>query len=84
MFKISLSKEADKAYSRFPHPDKKKIDKVIERMSADPFVGSKRLQGEFTGLYAVRAWPYRVTYTVDIAIKKISIVAIAHRQSVYK
>lgn len=84
MFKILLSKEADKAYERLPHPEKRKIDKVFRRMSADPFVGSKRLQGEFAGLHAVRAWPYRITYTVDTSNKKISVVTIAHRQSVYK
>ncbi len=84
MFKILLSKEADKAYEKFPISEKKKIDKVIFRISQDPFRSSKKLQGEFAGLYAVRAWPYRVTFTMDTKAKKVFIVSIAHRQSIYK
>jgi len=84
MYKIFLSREADKSYERLPSAEKKKIDKVLARISQDPYRLSKKLQGEFAGLYAIRAWPYRITYTVEAFSKKIFIVAIAHRQSIYK
>ncbi len=84
MFKILLSKEADKAYEKLPSSEKKKIDKVIFRIAQDPLRSSKKLQGEFAGLYTVRAWPYRITFTIDTKARKVFIVYIAHRQSIYK
>ena len=84
MFKIRLSKEADKAYEKLPSPERKKIDKMLFRISQDPFRSSKKLQGEFAGLYAVRAWPYRITFTLSTKTRKVFIVSIAHRQSIYK
>lgn len=84
MYKIFLSREADKSYERLPSAEKKKIDKVLSRVSSDPYRLSKKLRGEFAGLYAVRAWPYRITFTMDTKAKKVFIVYIAHRQSIYK
>jgi mRNA-degrading endonuclease RelE of RelBE toxin-antitoxin system len=84
MFEIFLSKEADKAYQKLPTPEKRKIDRVLSRLGTDPFSYSKRLQGEFSGLQATRAWPYRLTFTVDTKDKKVFIVVIAHRQQIYK
>ncbi len=84
MFKIFLSKEADKAYEKLSSPEKKKIDKVIFRISQDPLRSAKKLRGEFSGLYAIRAWPYRITFTLDKKTRKVLIAYIAHRQSIYK
>ena len=84
MYKIYLSNEADKFYAKATNPEKKKIDKVITRISQDPFHFSKKLRGEFAGLYAVRAWPYRITYTIDAKGKRVFVAAIAHRQQIYK
>ena len=84
MYKIYLSNEADKFYVKTSSPEKKKIDKIISRISQDPFRFSKKLRGEFVGLYSVRAWPYWITYTVKTKDRQIFIVSIAHRQQIYK
>jgi len=84
MYKIFLSREADKSYEHLPLAEKKKIDKILAKIAEDPFRFSKKLQGEFAGLRAVRAWPYRITFTVGTKEEKVFIAAIAHRQSIYK
>jgi len=82
MFRLFLTKQASRQYEKLSFSDKSKINRIFERLKTDPFVFSKKLRGEFEGLFAVRAWPYRITFTVDK--KKIYIVSIIHRQSVYK
>ena len=84
MYKFFLSREADKSYEQLPLAEKKKIDKILAKIAEDPFRFSKKLQGEFAGLRAVRAWPYRITFNVSSKEKQIFVAAIAHRGKIYK
>lgn len=82
MFEVFFSEKADNQYNKLQKTDKLKIDKILQRLRLDPYKFSKKLKGEFEGLYAIRAWPYRITYIIEL--KKIYIISIKHRQSIYK
>lgn len=78
---IRYKPSAVKQIKKLPLTEKKKIVKKIELLSQDPYVG-KALKGEFSSLYSLRAWPYRIVYS--ILKKKIVIHTVSHRQSGYK
>ncbi|MCX6726689.1 MAG: type II toxin-antitoxin system RelE/ParE family toxin [Candidatus Shapirobacteria bacterium] len=78
---IIIRNEAQKQIKKLPPVELKKIIKKIKNLSLEPDSG-KQLKGEFTGLFSLRAWPYRIIY--QIAKNKIIIFSVAHRQSAYK
>jgi mRNA interferase RelE/StbE len=79
---IQYRPTAVKQIKKLQKKDQKKILRIIEELSADPFAG-KKLKGEFAGLYSLRAWPYRIIYSVDER-HSILILSASHRQGVYK
>ena len=62
--KVALSKDAQKQYKRLPKSQETKILKKLTEMERNPYVG-KKLEGEFKGIYSLRAWPYRILYEVN-------------------
>lgn len=81
--KVALSKDARKQYERLPKSQRLKISKKFTELERNPYVG-KKLEGELSGTYSLRAWPYRILYELDIDKQIIQIHKIAHRQGVYK
>jgi len=79
--KIEFTHSAQKQLSKLPKNQAKKIIKKIKLLSLN-FGYGKKLKGNLSNKYSLRAWPYRIIYTI---IKNtIYIETIAHRQSVYK
>lgn len=78
---LSYKPQAVKQLRKLPLTEKKKIIRKIELLATEPYAG-KALKGELEGLYSVRAWPYRIVYT--IAKKSVIIYSISHRQGVYR
>ncbi|HLB61042.1 MAG TPA: type II toxin-antitoxin system RelE/ParE family toxin [Patescibacteria group bacterium] len=60
--------------------DQKKLIRKLELLISDPYVG-KQLKGEFTGLYSLRAWPYRIIYQIED--KTLVVYSISQRQGAY-
>ncbi|MBU0767047.1 type II toxin-antitoxin system RelE/ParE family toxin [Patescibacteria group bacterium] len=83
MYRIVLKSQAYKQLLKLPKNDQKKIANTIDELAASPFIG-KKLEGELSGLYTLRVWPYRIIYTVNKKIVTITVVAIGHRQGIYK
>ena len=83
MYRVILKRQAKKQLEKLGKKEQRKIKQAIDFLSADPFSG-KKLTGEHKGEYTLRAWPYRIIYT--IAKKKVTVfvLAIGHRQGVYK
>lgn len=79
--KVSLRPVVEKQFRKLPPPEKKKVMRKLLLLKNDRAVG-KPLQGEHAGSFSLRAWPYRIIYTIENS--GIVIYSIAHRQGVYK
>ena len=80
---VILTPKAQKQYNHLPKTDQLKIKKKLVILEHNSQEG-KKLAGEYVGLHSLRAWPYRIIYSIDNKQKKIFVVTIAHRQGVYK
>lgn len=81
--KIVLSPLAVKKYKRIGSKQRPKVDRKIDLLSKNPFLG-KALQDEYKGEYSLRAWPLRIIYTFDSSQQVIQIIDIDFRGNVYK
>ena len=82
-YRIVMEKRATKAMKKLPKIVQRRIDAVIDLLRHDPFLG-KKLEGDFEGAWVIRAWPYRIIYTIENTTITVTIVRIGHRQSVYQ
>ena len=81
--KLFFKDRVQKQLSKFPPKDRKKIEKKLLSLENQPLAG-KELQGEFTGLRCLRAWPLRIIYTFDPTSQTIEIITLDCRGQVYK
>lgn len=70
-----------KQLKRIPKTEQRKIFRKLENVTKDPRIG-KFLTGKYQGFLSLRAWPYRILYTIDRDV--IIVYSIAHRQGAYK
>ena len=80
--KINLARKARQQLSKLPHNEQKKAVRKLRLLEPAPFLG-KALAGELSGIYSLKAWPYRILYMVDKKKKRIVVIAIQHRQGAY-
>lgn len=80
---VVLAKDAQKQYKRLPKPEQTKIKKKLMVISQDPLSG-KKLEGELKGRRVVRAWPYRIIYSINELTNTIEVSDVLHRQGAYK
>lgn len=83
MFTVVMTKRARKEYDRLPSRDRERIENVIDELQWSPFAG-KKLSGDHEGYWSVRAWPYRVIYSIHKEIITVTVVSIGHRKDVYE
>ena len=81
-WEVKFEKKAQKELDRIPIQYQKKILAILPIIADNPFVG-KKLEGELTGLYSYRVWPYRIIYKIYKNILVVVIIHIGHRQGVY-
>ncbi len=79
---VLLSKEAQKNYNHLPKVQQSKIKKKLTALQEDPYLG-KKLDGELKDDRSLRAWPYRIIYSIDKEKNKILVSTILHRQGAY-
>ena len=82
-YHVIIERTAKKQIVKLPNTYQTKILARIYDLANDPFQG-KKLEGELTGQYSVRVWPYRIIYQIYKRELIISIIDVAHRQGVYK
>lgn len=80
---VVLAKDAHKQYKRLPMTEQLKIKKKLAVLSKDSSSG-KKLEGKLAGRHVIRAWPYRIIYSVNKDKNRIEISDILHRQGAYK
>ena len=81
--KVTVTEEAEKHYKKLPKSQQLKIKKKLQFLENNALLG-KKLGGELANLYALRAWPYRIVYAINVITKEITIRSIQHRQGAYK
>ena len=79
--KIVFRPRANKQFQKLPVGEKKKVVRKLKALVQAPRTG-KLLEGEYKGLRAVRAWPYRIIY--GLAGDELVIYSVVHRQGAYK
>ena len=83
LFEVRLKHRAEKELKRVPERNRFRILYVLRNISKNPLVG-KKLEGEYSGYYCIRSWPYRIIYKIFKEKRLIIIIRIGHRQGVYK
>lgn len=82
-YQIVIGKKTTKAIQKLPKITQKHIYAAIVEIGENPYAG-KKLEGEYEGAWVIRAWPYRIIYTINDDTVTVTIVKIGHRQGVYK
>jgi mRNA interferase RelE/StbE len=86
MYKVVLTKTAEKFYAATSSDIARKINKAIEVIKKSPYSHSniKKLKGNLSGYFRYRIGEYRIIYSVGEEIKIVSIIWIGKRQDAYK
>ncbi|HLB60560.1 MAG TPA: type II toxin-antitoxin system RelE/ParE family toxin [Patescibacteria group bacterium] len=80
---VRFIKRALKQLKKLPAPEQKKVAKKILLLESNSLIG-KKLEGELTGSYTLRAWPYRIIYIIDSGEQVVKVTSILHRQGAYQ
>lgn len=80
---VYLTAEAQKQYARLSPTDRAKIRKKLTMLETEPLAG-KKLLGELKNLRSLKAWPYRIIYSLDEKHREVWVVSILHRQGAYR
>jgi mRNA interferase RelE/StbE len=82
-FRLETTRKFEKDFRKLPPDLKRRIDHQVKTLEAQPY-GGKRLRGEFEGSYSFRVGDYRVIYQLDEATRRIVLLTVAHRRTVYE
>ncbi len=83
MYTVVIFPEARRAIKLLKKTYKISIRAVIRDLKEDPFSG-KPLTRELTGRHSYKVGVYRIIYKVDKPNKKVYILTIGHRSTVYQ
>lgn len=81
--KIYFTKQAYKQYQALPIKFQQRIKKKLRNLKENIYLG-KKLKGELKDYHSLRAWPHRVIYQIFNKKNEVWILAVLHRQGVYK
>ena len=80
---VRLPLSVQKRIGKLPKQIQKRFYEALSRLKEDPLLGI-RLRGDLAGYCKLRLGDYRIVYRFRTADKVIEILAIEHRQGVYK
>lgn len=83
MYRVVLSKSAEKDLEKVNKQYKPHIFAALFDLRKDPYLG-KKLEGKFRDCYSLRIGVYRIIYTVYKSNLTVLIIRIGHRQEIYK
>lgn len=84
MYKVNLSKQAQKYFSKLPLKIANQLKVCFEQIEKDPFNNSVGLQGIFAGQRRFRSGKWRIVFSVDKFSKIVTVIAIGSRGDIYK
>lgn len=85
MYRIELSREAERVYRRADPPLARKLARCFASLETDPRAGNnvKALKGPLSGAYRYRVGDMRVVYTIHDTKVAVFVITIAKRSDVY-
>lgn len=85
IWKIILTKPAEKVYDKTDKQTQKRFDDCFEDLEKNPLYGSniKKLTGKLTGLYRYRIGDWRIIYRISEQSTIAEIIAILPRGDAY-
>lgn len=83
MYQVILERKAHKELQRLGKKEQKRIQRAIDYLAVDPLTG-KKMKGEYEGQYTLRVWPYRIIYKIKKKTVTVFVLAIGHRQGIYR
>ncbi len=83
MYKVSITRPAEKDLKRLDRSTKNRIIEVILSMADQPRPpGCRKILSE-EGVWRVRMGDWRIGYEIDDAHKEITVIRIGHRREFY-
>lgn len=82
-YKIVIPRKAQNDLDTIDSRYKQRIQLALVNLSRDPFLG-KKLDGKYKGQRSYEVWPYRIIYEILKKELVVLVIAIGHRQEVYK
>lgn len=83
MYRVVVRPKAAKSLSRIDNKYQRRLNTALVLLQSDPYSG-KPLIGKYIGYLSLRVWPYRIVYAVDKPRKTVLVIAIGHRQGIYR
>jgi len=85
MYKLTLTREAQKFYDQADAPLVRRLNRCIEQLIKNPYEhpNIKRLRGPLSGYLRYRIGEWRVVYQVDDVHQAITVMLIIHRSKAY-
>src|SRR5882757_6232844 len=86
MYKVELSREAQRFYDRCDQPVAKKLARCFLSLETNPREGNnvKPLKGKFAGSYRYRVGDLRVVYSINDQAVTVFVITIAKRSNGYE
>lgn len=85
-YRLDMDGETRLLISHLPPLRKKKVKQSMRAIALDPLdpLTGKPLQEELMGLYSYRLGSWRIIYSVNSKAKKVHIVALGPRKTIYE
>lgn len=86
MYKVELSREAQRFFERCDTATAKKLSRCFIALEKSPRAGNnvKALKGRLAGSYRYRLGDLRVVYTINDKAVSVYVITIAKRSDVYE
>ena len=86
MYRVELSREAQRYYDTCDKPIATKLARCFEALERNPRAGNnvKALKGGLSGSYRYRLGDLRVVYTINDKAVTVFVITIAKRSDVYE
>lgn len=82
LYRVIVPKKVQRELAKIDNRYRQRILAVLAILSHDPYRG-KKLEGDHTGEWSYRVWPYRILYRIKKSALIILIIRIGHRQGIY-
>lgn len=86
MYRLVLSREAQRFYQCCDKPAARKLARCFAALEQNPRGGNnvKPLKGRFSGAFRYRVGDWRVVYTINDPTLTVFVITIANRKDVYE